>query len=676
MKTNHVEKIAGTVLLVVCLCVFSGVAKSGFINFDDGPYVYGNPRVQAGLTIDGAVWAFKTIHASNWHPVTWLSHMLDCELYGLNPAGHHLTNLFFHITNSLLLLLLLRNATGRFWESFFVACLFALHPLRVESVAWVSERKDVLSTFFGLLTMLSYVQYARQPHRSGYLPILLFFSLGLMAKPMLVTLPFVLLLLDFWPLHRWQIRKVHPSSSTFSRASPSSPVALSSGALLLEKMPLLVLSAAASVATFIAQFKGGAVSPFEVIPLKIRFSNALVACWLYLEKIFWPHDLAAFYPHPGNRLPLWQAIACGLFLAASSLLAIQQTPRRPFLLTGWFWFLGMLVPVLGIIQVGAQAMADRYTYLPSVGVFIIVVWTLRDLPWRVILNKYLLAAGFALVMVSLSLLTWIQTGYWKNTETLFRHAVSVTFNNHVAHTLLGNALASEGKTDLAQVEYEKALALWPQNPEAHNNLGMLLAKRGLTQEAKNHYEEALRIKPKYASAHINMASLLAEQGDIDAAVLHYEEALRIDPDAGDANNGLGVVMARMQRMDEAVSYLSRAIASCPRCAEPHNNLGRVLTLRGNFERAANELQQAIELCPKCAEAYNNMGLLYLQIGALEEALYYVASALHLKEDYGKARSNLREIALRIAQSGETYGETAANVTFQNGDPKAEFSSGP
>jgi protein O-mannosyl-transferase len=649
MKNLFSERLVAVILIVASLIAFSRVVKCGFINFDDGFYIFKNPHVREGLTLESLVWAFKTTHATNWHPITWLSHMLDYELYGLNPAGHHLTNLFFHIANTLLLFLLLRNATGRFWESATVAGLFALHPLRVESVAWVSERKDVLSAFFAMLTMLAYVQYACHRSLLKYIPVLLLFSLGLMAKPMLVTLPFVLLLLDFWPLHRCKL-----SSSKVCSLSPNPELSaqersLPIGTLVLEKVPLFILSAASSLVTFIAQYKGGAVSSFEIVPLNIRLLNALVSYWRYLEKIFWPQDLAILYPHPGNLLPLWQGIAAGLFLVAVSLLVLYQSSQRPFLLTGWFWFLGMLVPVIGLVQVGGQAFADRYTYLPSIGIFIIIAWTLPGLSPRFSHHKSLLAWGLAVVLILLSTVTWIQTGYWRDTETVFRRAVALTVNNYAVHAMLGDVFADENKLALAQSEYNMALSIRPQYAEAHNKLGMVLARQGFVDEAMSHYEETLRTNPRHAPAHINLAAALADKGELDKAASHYLEALEIDPESGLAHNGLGTVMARMQRLDESITHLTAAIKLCPECAEPHNNLGRVLTLQGNLKEAAYQLQLAIELAPTYAEAYNNAGLVYLQLGALEEALYYVAASLHYRKDYAKARANLYMIAASIAQ---------------------------
>jgi protein O-mannosyl-transferase len=649
MRHLFSERVVALILIVACLIAFGRVAKCGFINFDDGVYVTQNPHVREGLTLKSVVWAFKTTHATNWHPLTWLSHMVDFELFELNPAGHHLTNLFFHIANTLLLFLLLRNATGCFWESAAVAALFALHPLRVESVAWVSERKDVLCAFFGLLTMLAYVRYAQQQSLPRYLAVLLLFALGLMAKPMLVSLPFVLLLLDFWPLHRCRFAGMPACPLTQETLPTSSHVTFSMSILFLEKVPLLVLSGASSVVTFIVQQEGGAVSTFEAIPLKIRLVNSLVSYWCYLGKIFWPYNLAIFYPHQGAHIPLWQGIIAGCSLAAVTLLVLYLALRRPYLVTGWFWFLGMLVPVIGIIQVGMQSLADRYTYLPCIGIFIMIAWSLSSMARQFPHRESLFAYPFTAALIGLVTITWIQTGYWKSTDTVFKRAATVTENNFLAHSLIGDSLAAENKLDMARQEYEKALGIWPNNSDTHNKLGLVLAKQGFVDDAINQYEEALKMNPRNASAHANMATTLVEKGDLDGAESHYSEALQISPESGPAHNGMGIVKARKQMMDESLSHFNRAISLCPECPESHNNLGRALTLLGNLPEALRELQLAIELSPTYAEAYNNTGLICLQVGALEEALYYFAAALHFKEDYSKARANLRETALWIAR---------------------------
>ncbi len=648
MRALFSDRFVGLVLILACLIAFGRVAKCDFINFDDGPYITQNIHVRSGLSPKSIAWAFTAMHSANWHPVTWLSHMLDYEMFEMNPAGHHLMNLFLHIANALLLFLLLKNATGCFWESAAVAALFALHPLRVESVAWVSERKDVLSAFWGLTAMLVYIQYARYRTTANYLLFSVLFTLGLMAKPMLVTLPFVLLLLDFWPLHRLRFGRINARFSPEQPSSSHQAPDIAIGSLILEKIPLFLLSGASSLVTFIAQSEGGAVSTFEAMPVKVRLINALMSYWYYLGKTFWPVDLAIFYPHRGALLPLWQGIAAGVFLAAVSFLVLHQASRRPFLATGWFWFLGMLAPVIGIIQVGMQSFADRYTYLPSIGISLMIVWTVGELARQNPRFKRLVAYGSALVLCCLAAMTWVQTGYWKDTETVFRRAASVTDGNYLAHSLIGDTLAARKQLDQAREEYETALALWPRNSEAHNKLGLVLARQGFLDDAICRYEEALRINPRNASAHNNMASALVETGELDRAAEHYEQALLIEPEFGPALNGLGVVKARMERMDEAVEDFIQAIGLCPECSEPHNNLGRALTLQGYLEEAAVQIELAIKLSPENAEAYNNLGLICLQIAAFEEALFYFATATYLREDYAKARANLHATVLFLA----------------------------
>ena len=633
MKQRSIEKLLGAILIVAILGIFAQVISHDFITFDDGAYITGNAHVQKGLSGKNLVWAFTSTEVSNWHPLTWLSHMLDCELYSLNPAGHHLNSLFFHVANTLLLFFVLRSGTGRLWESAMVAALFALHPLHVESVAWVSERKDVLSAFFWMLTMSAYVYYCRRPGSYRYLLIIISFGAGLMAKPMLVTLPFVLLLMDLWPLGRLQL----PARVT----TESGPQSLTR--LVVEKIPLFVLSAASCVVTFMAQSRGGAVMTFEALPLIVRIINTFVSYVRYLASMLWPQDMAVFYPHPGTSLPLWQGVAAALFIAVVLLLVARQYLKRPFLLVGWLWFLGTLVPVIGLVQVGGQSMADRYTYLPSIGIFLMFVWGFSGLFAGLRSRGPLLAFGSTAVLLCLSVVTWFQLGHWKDTETLFRHTLSVTKRNYVAHSNLGAFLTDKGRLDEARAEHEKALSIWPSYPDAHNNLGVVFARKGLLKEAISHYKKALQANPKHLLAHQNMASALAELGELEEAVSYYHRALIIDPEAGANHNTMGVVLARLQRMDEAVSHLTRAIELCPDCPEPYNNLGRVLTIQGRPEKAIAYLQSAITLRPDYAEAYNNLGLANVKLGILDEAVYYLSAALHIKPGYGKARANLRDV---------------------------------
>ena len=461
-------------LLLAVAVVYWRVTDCEFIGFDDGQYVVENPHVHAGLSAQSVTWAFTTTAASNWVPLTWLSYMLDYELYGLNPRGYHLTNLLLHLASSALLLLVLWRTTGARGCSAFVAALFALHPLHVESVAWVAERKDVLCGFFFMLTLWAYTRYAERDFTLGrYGLVLLFLGLGLMAKPMLVTVPAVLLLLDFWPLGRFERTRLRT--------------------LLLEKVPLLLLAVCAAVPTWLIQASSSATGLVENLGLDLRVGNALLAYVHYIVHFFWPRGLAVFYPHPGADVSIGWAIAAGLLLLGVSVLVLRSTPRRPYLALGWLWYLGMLVPVIGLVQVGEQAMADRYTYLPMIGLTIAVAWGAPDLLERWRPRPELVAAATGLVLVTLASLTWVQIGYWRNSVTLFEHALRVTQDNHLAHT----------------------------------NLGVALTERGEHERAIHHYEQALRIKPDYVAAHFNLAVTLVRQDRRAEAIRHYARALHI-----------------------------------------------------------------------------------------------------------------------------------------------------
>ena len=638
MKPQSIERLVSIGLMLLVLGVFSQIAWHDFINFDDGIYVTENNHVQAGLSWQSIHWAFVSFDATNWHPVTWLSHMLDCELYGLNPAGHHLTNLFLHLANTLLLFLVLRTATGRIWESAMVAALFGIHPLHVESVAWVAERKDVLSGLFWMLTMLAYVHYCRKPGMVGYIGMSLLFAIGLMAKPMIVTLPFVLLLLDFWPLGRLKL------SDDFAPPLKT---------LFGEKIPLFVLAIGSAIITLLAQSKGGAVGSFESFPVQTRILNALVSYVWYIKSIIFPRDMAVFYPYRGHSLTLWSGAAAALVLAAISALVIQQRTRRPFFLTGWLWFLGTLVPVIGLVQVGGQSMADRYTYLPSIGMFIMCVWGAVSIVKNVQYKRVVPATVGLAIVACLSVVAWRQLGYWQNTETLFRHALSVTEDNYVAHNSLGTLFLTEGDLDKAVSQYEKALDMWPDYPDALNNLGVVFMRKGLVKEAAGYYKEAVRKDPNHLVAHMNLGEALIRLNRLDEAAELYQRILRLAPDCGRAYSTMGVVLAKLNRMNEAVESLNKAIEICPACPEFRNNLGRVLTIKGDLEGAIHQLRQAVELRPTYAEALNNLGVAFMEAGNLEEALYYIASAVRVRPVYVKARRNMCRAASLMCGSSRT-----------------------
>ena len=530
------------------LAAFGRIRGHQFILYDDPEYVVENLHVRAGLGLEGVRWAFTTGHSANWHPLTWLSHMLDCQLFGLNPGLHHLTSLLLHAANSVLLFWVLKRMTGARWPSAFAAALFALHPLHVESVAWVAERKDVLSTLFWLLALWAYARYAERPGGGRYGLSLALFLLGLMAKPMLVTLPFVLLLLDYWPLGRI----LGPARSTFV-------------SLLVEKVPFLVLSAASSVVTFLVQRKWGAVASVAEIPWVDRLANAVVAYAAYLRKTIWPSDLAFFYPLPHER-PLGQVALAALVMIGLSALVLRGSRRHPYLATGWGWYVVTLVPVIGLVQVGDQAMADRYTYVPSIGLFVIAAWGGAEVLGRRRLHSRALASLAAGLSLACGLATWFQAGTWKNSLTLFEHALRVTENNYLAHAGLGLALAESGRLDEAIAHYGEALRVNPFYSPAEASLGLALAQKGRVAEAIVHYRAALRLRPNRTEALNNLAWLLATSRDpkfrngaeaVELAERAYTLTGRSNPNYLDT---LAAAYAEAGRPDDAVRACEQAVA--------------------------------------------------------------------------------------------------------------------
>ena len=587
--------------VLICLCIVTAtlavywqVSRHEFINFDDTQYITENRHVQAGLNAESITWAFTSTRASNWHPLTWLSHMLDYQLFGLDPGRHHLTNVFFHIANTLLLFLILNKMTGESWRSGFVAALFALHPLHVESVAWAAERKDVLSTFFWMLTMWSYVRYVERSTVSRYLPVILFFAFGLMAKPMLVTLPFVLLLLDYWPLGRIQLGEAgKPWQSSFDFR------------LVWEKIPLFALAAASCVATFLAQQKGGAMAPLQHYSIDARISNALVAYIAYIWKMIWPFQLAILYPHP-SHIPLWQAGSACLVIVMIFVLAVRSIKRRPYFTVGWLWYVGTLVPVIGLIQVGEQAMADRYTYVPLIGIFIVIAWGVPELARRWRGSRIGLGTAATALLAFLTVATWFQIRYWTDSITLFEHTLDVTDDNYVAHYSLGIALASRGKFTDAIRHYEDALHIAPNSAQTHNNLGAALAEQKKFSDAIHHYSEALRIAPSYFDAHYNLGLALVSQRRFDDAVHHYSEALRIEPYDVDAHNNLGNLLGKLGRTREAYGHFRKALQMDPDNSTLHYNFGNIYKIDKKLDEAIQQYQEALAIQPDYTAAMNNL----------------------------------------------------------------------
>ncbi|MGD8254333.1 MAG: tetratricopeptide repeat protein [Syntrophobacterales bacterium] len=638
-------------LLAITLAVYGQVVKHDFVSLDDDIYLTENYYVLAGLTTAGIVWAFSFTDSPYWHPLTWLSHMLDCQLYGLSPSMHHLTNVVLHLANTLLLFLVFYRMTGALWRSCFVAALFALHPLNVESVAWVSERKNLLSTFFWLLTMVFYVRYSKKPCLARYVLVVSIFALGLMAKPMLVTLPFVLLLLDYWPLGRFPFQQV--DSDTRTEAAPATiPVFQKtiSVNLVLEKVPLLILSVLSSFLTSLSVQRSGIVISTTLVPMKLRIANAIVSYARYIGKLIWPQDLAVFYPYP-STVPLWQSVGAGLLLAGISFLVIRAWRKLPYLCIGWLWYLGTLIPAIGLVQAGQwPAMADRFTYVPAIGLFVMLAWLIPHVltKWRYRKTGLVLAAGALLAV--LLLLTRAQLNRWSNTITLFEHTLKVTENNYLAHNNLGNALARQGKLKQAKDNYVKALRINPTFPRAHNNLANVLARQGKSQEAIAHYTKALEIKPNFPKAHNNLGNVLARQGKNQEAIVHYTKALQIKPDFAGAHNNLGNILQGQGKIDEAVFHFSRALELKPDFAEAHFNLGNALARQGNLDQAQRHFSRSLELKPTFAEAHNSLGVILARKGLLDEAIDQFREALRLKPDFRQARTNL-EIATRERGKG-------------------------
>jgi len=578
--------------------------------------------VAQGLTLKGIVWAFS-FHAANWHPLTWLSHMLDCQLYGLHPAGHHLTNVLLHTATVIALFLVLRRMTGALWRSAFVAALFAIHPLRVESVAWVAERKDVLSGLFFMLTIGAYVRYARRPWSPPrYGLVALLFAMGLMCKPMLVTLPVVLLLLDYWPLRR----------------------VASAGRLVVEKLPLLALSAASCVLTLLAQNE--AMSSTASTPVPLRFANALATSMIYLGQMIWPVGLAVFYPFPHNGLTAWEVALAGTLLAGFSVAAWAERRKQPWLLMGWLWYLAMLLPVVGFIQVGGQAHADRYTYLPQIGIYVAVTWLVAE--WRV--SRTALGSLMAGVLAVLMVCAWKQTAYWKTSETLWTHTLGCTTGNDVAHNNLGDVLFQKGRVDEAITHFQQTLQISPNYKDTHYNLATALMQKGRVDEAITQYREALQLKPDHADAHVNLGNALRQMGREEEAIIQYQKALQITPESANAHNNLGIVLSQKGRADEAITQFQKALQIKPDSADVHNNLGSVLLQNEKVDEAIPQLQMALQIKPDDAQAHYNLGIAFFQKGTMDEAITQFQRALQLKPDYSDACVN---VGIALLQKGKT-----------------------
>jgi len=618
-------------LLAAATCLaFAGVLRNGWIFFDDPRYVYENPHVNQGLRLGDALWFLSHAHGENWHPLTSWSHMLDVQLFGLDPAGPHAVNLALHALNALLLVLVLYRLTGGWWRSLAVGALFALHPLRVESVAWVSERKDVLSGLLFVLTLEAYRRWVARPGRLRQAVLIVAFALGLMAKPMLVTVPFVLVLLDAWPLGRWRAAGQRAEGGGRGPGVPAQPLL----GLIAEKWPLFALAAASAVVTFLVQREGGAVASVGVISLGRRLANALVSYWQYVGKTLWPDRLAPFYPMPPAP-GLGPAIAAaGLVLA--TLVVVGQVRKRPYLAVGWLWYLGMLVPVIGLVQVGSQAYADRYTYLPVIGLLVALAWGAGELVARSRPGRIVAACACVLLLAVLSTLTARQVALWKDTWTLFSHTLAVTRDN----------------------------------PVAHQNLGDVLLKRGEVLPAKRHYEETLRLAPGFADARNKLGSILGSLGRYDEAIAQFQEAIRLGDDAQFRHN-LGLVYAMRGRTDEAIREYEASVRLDPDNYLSLIRLGEALGSRGRFPEAVAHLRHALELAPANNEACRLLAVTLVQEGRIEEAVRAYGEILGRSPDDLDALNNVAWIRATHAEAAHRDGAEAVRLAERARDRSPE-----
>ena len=628
------------VIVGITLAVYWRVQDFDFVNIDDDLYVSENPHVQEGLTVDSVIWAFSFQGKKDtyWHPVAWLSHALDCRFFGLKAGRHHLTNLVIHVANILLLFWVFRRMTGAFWRSAFVAALFAIHPINVDTVAWVAERKNVLSTFFWMLTLLAYVYYAEKPIVYRYLLVLLMFVLGLLTKPVLVTLPFVLLLLDYWPLKRFSYERLSLDGiGVMAGTSLGRFRKFSTARLIVEKVPFFALSGLTIGLSSLSVLEQ---VPLSVAPMGLRIANALASYVQYIGKMFWPQGLTVLYPYP-RTVPAGEVVGAVAFLGGVTLLAIWFIKRAPFLLVGWFWFLGTLVPVLGLVQVGLwPAMADRFAYVPFIGLFLVMAWGIPEITRKWPYQKTCLSVTAALLLLGLFVVTWKQVGYWKNSITLFERNLEFTSNNHIAHTNLGAALNEEGRLEEAIAHYLKALQLRPDSAEAHNNLGLVLEKQGRRVEAIKHYYQALKYAPDSVVTIKNLAVSLDKSGQSAQAIQRYLHVLRINPDAAEVHYRLGIAFNKEGRTEEAMQHYLQALRVEPDFAEAHNNLGNIFINQGRLEEAIGHYSHALRIKSDSAEAHNNLGVALIRKGMVEEGIGHIKTALRIDPDYGPARRNV------------------------------------
>ena len=658
---TRLEFIVSLFLILITLIAYWQLPGHEFLLFDDNGFITKNIHVHKGITWESIAWAFSITDYAYWHPLTWLSHILAFQLFGLKASMHLLINLFLHIASTLLLFFVLRRMTGSLWKSAFVAALFALHPLNVESVAWASECKNVLSTFFWMLTMLTYARYAERPGFYRYLVTFFVFALGLMAKPMLVTLPFVLFLFDYWPLCRFKLAQSDGMGHGFSKSIPFVSRWSQVLRLVLEKVPFLSLSAVCIYLSSLSVQHLGIVISTASVPMKLRIYNALVSYVSYIKKMVWPHNLAVYYPYP-ESIPFWKVAGAALFLVCVSILVFRALRSKPYLAVGWLWYIGTLVPAIGLIQAGLwPSIADRFAYVPLIGLFIVIAWGVPDLVARWRYKKMVLATTAMALLLTFTAATWFQNRYWQNSVTLFSHNVNLTQNNSVAHNILGSALQQQGKLIEAISHYAKALKIDSNYAEAHNNLGYTLTRQNHYKEAIYHYNEALRINPTYTDAHNNLGTALIHQGNEKEAIYHYYEALKSNPKYAGAYYNLGKILLNRGKTEEAINFYRKALKFEPEMTQALYNLSWILAVYEDkkYRNGEEALKLSEKLC-KITQYHEPLALdalaaAYAEEGRFKEAVLTAQKGLELALKMGPKELALGlENRLKLYYAGRPY----------------------
>jgi len=625
-------------LSIAIFVIYSHTTDHSFISFDDRLNITGNPHVRSGLSIQNVKWAFTFTQKGDrhyWHPLTSISHMLDCHFFGLNPLGHHLSNISLHIINTLLLYILFFKMTTTRWKSALIAALFALHPLNVESVIWVAERKNVLSTLFWFLTMLAYTGFAKERTILRYLLVFICMLFGLLCKPILVTLPFVLLLLDFWPLKRINFHFL--KSGTINPYPSINQFVI----LFIEKLPLFALSTFWVYLSSLSMGRLGVIIPSEAVPMNLRLANALVSYVKYLWKMIWPFNLSIFYPFPSKMLPLWQLSGAIFFIILITLTSIWVIRKKPWLTVGWLWYLGTLFPVIGLVQNGLwPEMADRWTYVPLIGIFIMIIWEIPDLHRGWSTRKTLHIAITTCFLFLFICLSTIQVTYWRNNRTLYEHAINVTTDNAVAYNNLGSALTKNGKIDAGIESFRKAIEIFPKFKQANYNLGRVLAAGQKKAEAKYFLKKALKIDPMFVEAYNNLGAIFMMEGNLEQAAESFSKALKLNPNLVYAHYNLGILMTKQGKTDEAFKHLSEAVKLKPDFSIAINKLNLIKKSRKNLEAKINRIKLQLILNPKDPFLHYKLGVIYKKHYRLDEALDQFQMAFSLKPDFIQALNNI------------------------------------